>query len=154
MFAHLLLHEVSDVLHHVHSLPSVVGISEVEAGALDDVVGPDEHALVWTAGHVTEILLEVVVAGGAGRLDQSLRGHKVDLQVHELFVAAAEVLLAPRVEVGTGLSEDLQLLLAGSLGRTVVSTVEEMDLVASHPVLIVRVPATAIVEHTVSGLLT
>ena len=154
MFAHLLFHEVSDVLHHVHSLAGVVGVPEVEAGALDDVVGPDEHALVWTAGHITEILLEVVVAGGTGRLYQSLRSHKVDLQIIELLEAAAEVLLASGVEVGTRLLQDVQLLLGGSLRRPIVGAVEVMDLIPSHPVLIVWVPATAIVEYTLTSLLT
>ena len=153
LFAHLLLHEVGDVLHHVHSLPGVIGVPEVEARALDDVVGPDEHALVWTAGHVTEILLEVVVAGRTGRLYQSLRGHKVHLQVIELLEAAAEVLLPPGVEVRTGLLQDLQLLLTGSLRRTIVGAVEVVDLIASHPVLIVGVPATGIVEYTLTRLL-
>ena len=132
----------------------MVNLPQFKAGSLYKVVGPDEHALVWTAGHVTEILLEVVVAGRTGRLYQSLRGSKVHLQVHELREAAAEVLLPPGVEVRTDLLQDLQLLLTGSLGRTIVGAVEEVDLITSDPVLIVGVPATGIVEYTVTRLLT
>ena len=150
----LLLDEVSDVLHHFDGLAGVVIIPEVKARPLDVIVGPDKRALVWAAGHVAEVLLKVVVAGGTGRLDQRLRGDEVLLEVPELLEATAEVLLTPGVKVRTSVPEDLKLLIRCSFGRAVVGTVQVMNCIATDPVLIVRVPATAIIEYTVTSLLT
>ena len=111
------------------------------------------HCLVWAAGHVAEVLLKVVVAGGTGRLDQRLRGDEVLLEVPELLEATAEVLLTPSVKVRTGVPEDLKLLICCSFGRAVVGTVEVMNCIATNPVLIVRVPPTRVIEYAVAGLL-
>ena len=144
--------KVGDILDHGDSLSCVVSVALIISRTLYRVINADKLALVRPAGQVTEVLLEVVVTGGADRLNDLLRGHKVGLEIIQLPLAAAEVLgLAALVQVGACLCQDLQHLLCGGLGGPRVVAVEEVDLggvIAS----IVRVPATGVIPDTVTLL--
>ena len=146
-------YKVCDILDHSDVLACVVSVALIIAGPLYRVIHPEKVALVWSAGQVTEVLLEVVVAGGADRLNDLLRCHEVGLEVHQLPLAAAEVLgLAVLVQVGAGLGQDLQHLLGGGLGGPRVVTVQVVDLgrvIAS----IVWVPAAGVIPYTVTLLI-
>ena len=100
--------KVGDILDHGDILSCVVSVALIISRTLYRVIYSHKLALVRPAGQVTEVLLEVVVTGGADRLNDLLRGHKVGPEVIQLPLAAAEVLgLAALVQVGAGLGQDL-----------------------------------------------
>jgi len=116
----VVVHIVGDALDHVHCFAFRIL-------ALDDR-GFNESALGRMAGHVAEVLPEVVVAGGTGTLDQGPWQLEIPLKVFELAFAAAQVRHTPvlRYEMWTDVLEDLERGFLDGFGGAGVGAVEDV----------------------------
>jgi len=139
---------VGDASDHLDRLTLEV----VKTGSLNVAVSSDKGSLLRRTGEVAEVLAEVVVAGGTGASEERADHCKVCFQISQLPCAAAKVHLSSGsqliIQVWTLRLQQLQCLVDSRFRWTIILAIEELDLIASNPVLTVRVPATYVVHHT------
>jgi len=142
--------KVGDILHHGHSLTSVVAVTKIKPRTIHKIVSTDELGVVGGAGHVTEVFPVVIPASGTAILYQRLGRGKIFLQVPRLSKTAAEAQLLPlSVKMRTHLLDQVHLLLRGSYGRSRVVAVKKVNTIT--PIRsIVLVPATHIIPDTLT----
>jgi len=139
---------VGDASDHLNHLAIVA----IETGSLNITVSSNKGSLLRGTGEVTEVLAEVVPAGGTGASEEGTRQSEAAFQISQLPCAAAKVHLSSCsqliVQVWALRLQQFQCLIVSRFWCTIIPAIEELISVASNPVLAVRVPATCVIHNT------